>query len=484
MTRKEVCKATGLSIKTLRLYEEKGLITLEKEYRNGREYREYTPELVRQLQCIAMLRRAMFTMDEIRTMQQHPEQIPEIFHGYQAWLQSQEQQFRKLRQAAGQVAEGSLGSMEDLMSGLQTAAAELPLPAMDIKPNFKRLDEMEEEPRHIIRQVNFNEVVPDAKVFRQMNLVMDRDESNNVGLAFGQYNALREGTPEETGPVRRQPPQSPRWKRILEGLLSALFLAFLVLAFFLYSWALFWVGMGLLAVRVGLSAVPLLLAQHRWLGRTQQEDYRRQQSDTPFSDYQAERKRWKKPLILGSIGAVVLLVGTLVLCRVQYTQTHPAADYRIRFAGSLIIGDKSIEAMENTLTPLIGDLDGDGETLLAVDYMDVQPGFSAQQPGDNEGRVENLQTELQDGDYQIILIVDRKSNMYNVFDDFSFRTSCRVLPEDLADPKDPYKVDLSGIQALKAGNLEELTVYGGIANTATDEEYEFAVELLREMLAQ
>ena len=30
MTRKEVCAATGLSIKTLRLYEEKGLITPER----------------------------------------------------------------------------------------------------------------------------------------------------------------------------------------------------------------------------------------------------------------------------------------------------------------------------------------------------------------------------------------------------------------------------------------------------------------------
>ena len=50
MTRKEVCTATGLSIKTLRLYEEKGLIAPERQYRNGREYRVYTPELVAQLQ--------------------------------------------------------------------------------------------------------------------------------------------------------------------------------------------------------------------------------------------------------------------------------------------------------------------------------------------------------------------------------------------------------------------------------------------------
>lgn len=90
MTRKEVCTATGLSIKTLRLYEEKGLIAPERQYRNGREYRVYTPELVAQLQQIATLRRALFTMDEIKSMQQNPDTIPGIFEDYRQWLAAQE----------------------------------------------------------------------------------------------------------------------------------------------------------------------------------------------------------------------------------------------------------------------------------------------------------------------------------------------------------------------------------------------------------
>lgn len=76
MTRKEVCTATVLSIKTLRLYEEKGLIAPERQYRNGREYRVYTPELVAQLQQIATLRRALFTMDEIKSMRKTPTPSP------------------------------------------------------------------------------------------------------------------------------------------------------------------------------------------------------------------------------------------------------------------------------------------------------------------------------------------------------------------------------------------------------------------------
>ena len=39
MKLKEVCEATGLTRKTIRLYEEKGLLVPQKEARNGREYR-------------------------------------------------------------------------------------------------------------------------------------------------------------------------------------------------------------------------------------------------------------------------------------------------------------------------------------------------------------------------------------------------------------------------------------------------------------
>ena len=44
MKLKEVCEATGLTRKTIRLYEEKGLLVPQKEARNGREYREYSQE--------------------------------------------------------------------------------------------------------------------------------------------------------------------------------------------------------------------------------------------------------------------------------------------------------------------------------------------------------------------------------------------------------------------------------------------------------
>ena len=191
MTRKEVCTDTGLSIKTLRLYEEKGLIAPERQYRNGREYRVYTPELVAQLQQIATLRRALFTMDEIKALQQNPDTIPGIFEDYRQWLAAQENQFRALRQAADQVNAQSLHSVDSLLSGMEQAASSMPLPQMDIKPDFKHIDAMEEPPRHVVQQTDLDDMVPNARVFRQMNLMIDGDRSNNINVAFGQVNDLR-----------------------------------------------------------------------------------------------------------------------------------------------------------------------------------------------------------------------------------------------------------------------------------------------------
>ena len=100
MKLKEVCEATGLTRKTIRLYEEKGLLVPQKEARNGREYREYSQEDVETLREIATLRRAWFTMDEISRMQQDPETIREIFPQYLQWLEAQQQTLRQLLTAA------------------------------------------------------------------------------------------------------------------------------------------------------------------------------------------------------------------------------------------------------------------------------------------------------------------------------------------------------------------------------------------------
>lgn len=54
---KEVSEKTGLTKKTIRYYEAEGLLNPEKQWQNGREYRNYSEQDIFQLEKIAALRR-------------------------------------------------------------------------------------------------------------------------------------------------------------------------------------------------------------------------------------------------------------------------------------------------------------------------------------------------------------------------------------------------------------------------------------------
>lgn len=500
MTRKEVCKATGLSVKTLRLYEEKGLIVPAKERRNGREYREYTPELVEQLKRIVTLRRAMFTMDEIKTMQERPDSIPGIFRDYQLWLEGQERQFHLLRQAAEQISEKDLASLEGLLSGLENAAEQLPLPAMDVKPNFKRLDDMEEAPRHVAPQVNFDETVPDAKVFRQMNIVMDGDRANNVNIAFGQFNATREAFSQPTGSgIVQRERKLPKWYKVLSRILTVLLVqaavcaAFCLIKGFRQPIVLYVTGI-LFLIRLAIMGIPVWLEHRAWLKQAQQEDYDRQQKRfaTDAGGYDKERRRKRKIVLLSVAGGLVVIALIALLTWVLYVQAHPATDYRVCFASPAVVWDEDLEKMEETLAPLVGDRDGNGKITVDVSLIQVTTRGYAN-PGANYGMA-YLEAFLTNGSADgqertvLFLIPDVDGRFFNLCDELNFPQYCQKLPEDLAPPSairgSAYRVNLTGTKLFAAAGLEELPVYGCIPLGATQEEYDQAVALLRQILAQ
>jgi DNA-binding transcriptional MerR regulator len=72
MKMKEVCERTGLTERAVRLYCEKGLISPETYTQNEREYLVFHERDEKALRCIATLRAADFTLEEIRTMQNEP----------------------------------------------------------------------------------------------------------------------------------------------------------------------------------------------------------------------------------------------------------------------------------------------------------------------------------------------------------------------------------------------------------------------------
>lgn len=141
---KDVSQQTGLTKKTIRFYEVQGLLFPEKISQNGREYRTYSEENVQQLLNIATLRKARFSIDEIRRIQENPEDIPSIFQAYRDRLREEKQDLEHILSIADSIPDETLTSADVLITQMKPLTDQLPLPLVDIHPKFRYLDELEE----------------------------------------------------------------------------------------------------------------------------------------------------------------------------------------------------------------------------------------------------------------------------------------------------------------------------------------------------
>ena len=141
---KEVSERTGLTKKTIRYYEAEGLLSPEKQWQNGREYRNYSEADIQRLTKIAALRRARFSVEEIRHIHEVPGDIPEIFQSYRRRLQQEQEDLSAILAVINNITSETLTSEDTLISQMKPATVGLPLPAVDLDPHFRYLDEMEE----------------------------------------------------------------------------------------------------------------------------------------------------------------------------------------------------------------------------------------------------------------------------------------------------------------------------------------------------
>lgn len=474
MTRKELCESLGISIKTLRIYEEKRLITPKKEMRNGREYREYSPELVEDLRDILTLRRARFTMDEILTMQSAPEKIPEIFRAYSLWLRQETDQLLQLRSAAEGIQADSLTGLGDLIAQLESTARDIPLPQMDIRPRFRHLDEMEEPPRQVVEQTNLDEMIPDERVFRQVNLVMDRDRGNNKAIIIGQMRDMKRER-WDTGPVQRKS-RDPRWYRVLSGILSLLLVGQFLLTLSQRWNRQFWYVFFVLAVaRILWAGIPVVVDHRRWL-----KDYTR-----PDPEEVTQCRQRRKRLVL--LGCLILAVSIGVGCglyRIIDSQVNPAADVRIRFYAQGYLTEKEVYTMGQSLSTLVEDLDGNGKTCGVVEFFQVTPDKWVMGEKIQYKVPQYIQNGMETGEIALFFLDNREYQGYGeltLCQDYRFSRYCRTLPEDLQTEDNPYCADVTGTELFRCIGQEDWPVYACISDAVSEEEYEAAVELLRNM---
>ena len=137
---KEVSRQTGLSEKTIRYYESRGLVVPDMEEKNGRQWRDYSESHVELLKAVATLRRACFHVEEIDLIRRDPGRIPETIQNVRERVEETYEALLRLRETLK-----TADTAPDFLAlaGLLSEAAEpLSLPAPDVKFNFKQFDKL------------------------------------------------------------------------------------------------------------------------------------------------------------------------------------------------------------------------------------------------------------------------------------------------------------------------------------------------------
>lgn len=137
---KEVCELTELSERTIRFYAEKKLITPQTSEQNGRTYTEYTAADVDALRTIAVLRRMLFSLEEIQRMNSKPKEIPQVLAEYYERI-AEEAEVRAEILALDSTLLAKSKNVTELARQMKSSAARRRLPESDVNPNFGRLDE-------------------------------------------------------------------------------------------------------------------------------------------------------------------------------------------------------------------------------------------------------------------------------------------------------------------------------------------------------
>jgi len=367
MTLKELCEKTGLTKKTIRFYEEKGLIAPRTEYRNGRNYRVYTQQELVLLKQIATLRKAWFTIDEIRRMQQDPAAIRDIFPQYRLWLRQQKQELDVLLAAAEQADPELLVSMEALTAVMDSAAAPLPLPELDPRPRFRYLDAMEERPQAVASPDHTDKVLSGDKVHRQLTVLTSKDKRDDLLLKVNIMNETADLMKnQESAPVAgTQQEKEPLWLRLLSGSLTLLLAAsvlWVLLSFFTFTpnpiaWGCFAL---FLALRGGLQFYKYRREQNAWLRRIGQTTQER--------GWTALEAKTKKVILGTACGIVVLALAIGAYAVFLRDNTKPDGRIAVIFHEDLEgqFPEDTIDHLEGSFGYLLGDKNNDGVVKIHI----------------------------------------------------------------------------------------------------------------------
>lgn len=323
MKRKEVCEKAGLTPKALRLYEEKGLIQPQVDASGHNKSREYSQEDLRRLKTISMLRRALFTIAEIKEMLDTPGAIQEIFPQYLEWLRQQKEQLEQLFEVSSAVDITTVRSAQELTEKIKFAAAHMPLPASDIHFNFKKLDELEDQRRVPTPDEMLNAALP-SKEHRQAYVALSRTKQDDFLARNDLLNDTRSMEWVEDGPVANnvEAPKTLGQKSLRIALtLVLIFIGVYLLRewpgmwrFGSWKWAILGGFVLLLGLRIGLLALDHRRNRSKWLSNIGWENQKSK----------SVNKKKIALMVTGGVLALALVVGGFVALAWYLTPVEPS----------------------------------------------------------------------------------------------------------------------------------------------------------------
>lgn len=145
MKMKEVCALTGLTERTVRFYVGEGLVSPKTTRQNGRDYREYSTQDVDLLKTIASLRKFHFTIEEIKSIQRRPKDLPALLEDYRLRIVQEAEEENRIVQTLQEVDLTQAKDLASLARLLRPAAESLTLPASDVTPDFEKFEDASKE---------------------------------------------------------------------------------------------------------------------------------------------------------------------------------------------------------------------------------------------------------------------------------------------------------------------------------------------------
>ena len=131
MKMKEVCTQTGLTERAVRFYVQQKLFTPQAQRRGGRLWLDFSPADVDRLRAIAILRKAGFTLEEIRSMiADFQTNAPEAAFALRQRLRESIESYERLSRTDT----GEADNLEDYAVLLEREVRSTPLPRRDLRP--------------------------------------------------------------------------------------------------------------------------------------------------------------------------------------------------------------------------------------------------------------------------------------------------------------------------------------------------------------